>query len=670
MQGPFDAPPAAARQGASPGLPPPPLLPARVRDAVLRPDPPPARLEQPRPDLYVAIVLGAAPLILGHLERVPPVGAPLFAALSAAVLIWSMPWRGEEPLAASEALYALAAPLTATAAAFGLLALAPQSAALGAAIAGSICAVAAASRELIARKRGSLAAQFDHIRRALDVVGRRLEDNARRSGGEIKPGEELVLEVGERSPADAVVVAGRASVEPWLDAPLRVSRQEGDALLAGAQVVDGALRAVVRWAGHDRAWARLTVDPARRADRHTSLARLAERLARTGALVAGLAGGLFALWSNRHPLLALGYACAAFAALGNVGMLEVARLYVSNGLHRLLLRGISFRSPAALDRAGRISTVVFCAEGTLLRGEFNVASIEPGHNVTDTELLAWLAGAYSGIPSALGAALLRSAHAHQIRPDATRSPSYLPGLGVSAVASTGQSLVIGTRALLLERRISVASAEARIAELESLGRTVLLVALDGRWVGLIALQDSPRPGAQAAVHRLLDAGIEPVLLSADARETCRALARPLGIENVRPEVLPEARAREIHHLAQTGSSVAVVAHGAADDGALAAAQLSINLDVGGGPLERWDVDVASGDVRDAAAAVALARQLHVETRTALMSALAPAIGASLLVLLGAPPWLAPLAGLLGSGFALQRLQGAAEAPLRPAPTDT
>jgi P-type E1-E2 ATPase len=272
------------------------------------------------------------------------------------------------------------------------------------------------------------------------------------------------------------------------------------------------------------------------------------------------------------------------------------------------------------------------------------------------ELLRLMAGVYAGIASPIGVALSRSVQAHQIRPDATRSPNYLPGMGVTAVASTGQPLVVGTRALLLERRISVASAEARIAELEALGRSVLLLALDGRWVGLVALQDSLRPGARGAVQHLLDAGVEPVLLSGDARETCQALARIIGIEHVRPEVLPDARAAEIRRLSQAGATVAVVGRSTTDDGALGAAQLSVNIDPSGGPLERWDVDVASGDVRDAALAIQLARQLHVETRRAVLTVVAPAAIALLLLVWGAPPWIAPLAGLAGSAVALARLK--------------
>jgi P-type E1-E2 ATPase len=221
-------------------------------------------------------------------------------------------------------------------------------------------------------------------------------------------------------------------------------------------------------------------------------------------------------------------------------------------------------------------------------------------------------------------------------------------MGTLAVSSSGRALVVGTRALLLESRISVASAETRITELETLGREVLLVALDGDWVGLIALQDRPEPTARGAVHRLLDAGVEPVWLSGDARETSRALARHMGIDHVRPEVLPDDRGREVRRLSQVDGTAAVIGRSGLDDAALAAAPLSVDLEPSGGPLERWDIEIVSGDVRTAAATIGTARQMHLETRRVLFATLLPAGAALLFMLLGAPPWIAPLAPLAGA----------------------
>ena len=123
----------------------------------------------------------------------------------------------------------------------------------------------------------------------------------------------------------------------------------------------------------------------------------------------------------------------------------------------------------------------------------------------------------------------------------------------------------------------MALAETKITDLEAMGRTVLLVALGGRLVGVVGLQDGLRPGARAAVQHLLDVGVEPVLLSGDARETCEALGRALDIDHIRPELLPAERGDEIRRLADGGAVVAVIGRSPADDASLAAADVSIAL---------------------------------------------------------------------------------------------
>ena len=623
------------------------------------------------PDLLSAAEADAPELSAPIGPRSPALGTSLVLGLGAALgasLAGTGTWRSLPVLAAVAACAALLlapaaseardsdaaklAPLVAAASALLAWLFVPAASAPAARLAGVVCAVAAASHLWIQREQRRSAARRRETEAALGATsdGERSSDAHR----ELKPGEELVLRSGDRVPVDAVITAGQARVEPWHGARLLVRRTEEDGLVAGSRVVDGALRAVVRWVKNDRAWARLTLDPSRRADRHASMARLAEQLASRWALGLGVvAGG--ASWSlGAHPLSALGYAAAVAAALGATALPELVALHISRVVYALLDRGICLRNAAALDRAGRTTSVVFCDHGTLLSGELSVASIEPSGDISESELLGLLAGAHSGVASPLAVALQRALAAQKLRADATRSPDHLPGLGVTAVASNGQPLVAGTRALLLQRRISVASAENRIAELEALGRTVLLVALDGRWVGLVALQDGLRPGARAATQCLIDAGVEPILLSGESRETCRALARHIGIEHVRPEVLPHDRAAEVRRLSQAGGVLAVVGS-SIDDAALAAAPLSIDIDARGGPLERCDIDVISGDVRDAALVIQRARELHALTRAALITALLPVALGLVLMVAGMPPWGLPPLGLLGCVIAARRL---------------
>src|SRR5690606_18098970 len=164
-----------------------------------------------------------------------------------------------------------------------------------------------------------------------------------------------------------------------------------------------------------------------------------------------------------------------------------------------------------------------------------------------------------------------------------RRATFSPGRGVTAVAPSGQPLVIGNRGLLLEAGVSVAVADADAARAEERGHTVVFVGLDGRVRALISLRDEDRVGARAAVQRLIDLGIEVVLVSGDHRGTVEALARHLDITHVKAELLPDEQGAEIRRLRETGGVVAVVGRPGHDDAALGAADVPVVLGAAGAP---------------------------------------------------------------------------------------
>jgi P-type E1-E2 ATPase len=202
---------------------------------------------------------------------------------------------------------------------------------------------------------------------------------------------------------------------------------------------------------------------------------------------------------------------------------------------------------------------------------------------------------------------------------------------------------------MLEQKIGGAVLDARVSQLEAQGRSVLLVALGDRVVGLIALQDGLRAGARPAVQRLLDAGIEPVLLSGEARDTCETIGNALDIEHVRPEVLPADRGAEVRALAEGGNVVSVIGHPAIDDAALAAADVAVAMGAAGATPGEWAVSLASDDVRDAAQALAIPHVARARIGWTIALGAAPGLMAMLAIAFGvAPLACAPMAALLGA----------------------
>jgi Cu+-exporting ATPase len=629
----------------------------------------PARVDVPEPRdigallLVIATIAGALAVALALAgEASLVIGARIvLAAVGAGMLV------GRAATTARDACDPHPAPILAPSLAALVLAiwaaLRPDRAlgAEAASLVGIIVTATAVGAWLLESARNGVAAERAFVAHELTVPGRRAPEEG--SGGEagkvkvfdICAGEQVLVEPGEVLPVDMTVSSGEVEVLPWLGAATPVRRRAGDAVVAGARVVRGRLRGVCTFAGHDRAFARVLLDPRRRADALAPIAQAARALVERWALAASAIGALSAFVAGgRIPIEIAMTAVAVHAALSTVVIACIAGVHVARGVLLAQRRGIAYKSADAWDRAGKMSVAVFCARGTLLLGEPELAELETtSGKLEPSDVLALAAGAERGEEHPIATAIVRAAQTRGVRPDGVRNAHHVPGLGVTAVASSGEELCVGSRPLLLAQRISIASAEQRIAELEALGRTVVLVAVGARLVGILGLQDGLRPGARAAVQHLLDAQIEPVIMSGDARETCEAIGRSLDVDHIRPEVLPADRAAEVRRIMDAGASVSVLGHPGVDDAALGAADVAVALGAAGSSPGDLSITLASDDVRDAALSLALAHRSRLEARVGLAIAVVPALVGAIAVAFGVlPPAYAPLASLLGGAMAV------------------
>ncbi len=586
-------------------------------------------------------------------------GARVALAVAAGGALVAQTVMGRRDASEAHAAPVLAAPVVSVVAALVARVVGDANVGDAATLAGLVVASAAATISMVRRSREPLEHELGALAAALAVGARRTvgDESSTISADDVRPGEEIVVEAGELVPVDATITAGSADVAPWFGARHVEARAEGDAVVAGARVHEGRLRAVAGWTGLDRAWARLALDPRRRADVHAPLARWGHLVVERAGLVGATLGALAAYAAGQNVLGVVMVAAAVYASIAHAGTASVASLHVTRGILAGLRRGVAFRSAEAFDRAGRVACGAFCARGTLLVGEPEVASAEPYAQNDADQVLALASGAESGGSHPAARALVRAARERGIRPDAVRSLRIAPGLGVLGVSSGGEALVVGSRALMLRERVSVAAAETRITDLEAMGRTVVLVALAGRLVGMLALQDGLRPGARAAVQHLLDVGVEPVLLSGDSRETCEALGRVLDVSHVRPDVLPTERADEIRRLADSGAVVAVLGRSPADDAALGAADVAVALATAGSPNAEWHVQLASDSVRDAGLALKLAHVCRSEARLAILVVAGTGGAVSVGIAFGLLPGAAgPLAAIASTVVALARFR--------------
>lgn len=629
----------------------------------------PSRIDVPEPRdigallLVIATIAGTLAVALGLAgDATLVIGARIvLASVGAGMLVGRAATTPREPSDPHPAPILAPSILSLVLAIGAALRAVPSLGAEAASLAGIIVTATAVGAWLLEGTRHASLAERAFVAQSLAVPGRRAPDDG--SPGEIAknkvfdlcPGEQVLVEPGEVVPVDLVVGSGEVFVLPWLGATTPVRRRAGEPVVAGAKVVRGRLRGTCTFAGNDRAFARVLIDPRRRADALAPIARASRALAERWSLAALVTGALSAFIAGGRTYVEIAMtAVASHAALATTLIAGVAGVHVARGILHAQRRGIAYKSEGAWDRAARVNVAVFCARGTLLLGEPELAELEaPGGKLEPLDVLSLAAGAERGEEHPIATAIVRAAVTRSVRPDGVRNAHHVPGLGVTAVTSSGEDLCVGSRALLLANRISIAAAEQRIAELEALGRTVVLVAVGARLVGILGLQDGLRPGARAAVQHLLDAQIEPVIMSGDARETCEAIGHSLDVDHIRPEVLPTERGAEVRRLIDAGMSVAVLGHPGVDDGALGAADVAVALGAAGSSPGDLSVALASDDVRDAALALAIAHRARLEARVGLAIAVLPALVGAIAVAFGVlPPAYAPLASLLGGAMAV------------------
>ncbi|MEO7113010.1 MAG: hypothetical protein ABI183_21410, partial [Polyangiaceae bacterium] len=325
--------------------------------------------------------------------------------------------------------------------------------------------------------------------------GAKEDEIVTRPSHEIKPGEHVVVEAGDVVGVDALVVAGSASVLAWLGAHAEATKSEGDAIVAGAKIVSGRLRLVTTWGGDDRAWLRLTSSSSR-LEASAPLSRFSRTIVERAAPVAACGVGAIVLANGASVVEAIASGIAGAIAIGAWGVSRVVALHHARVHALALAHGVVFKDPRSLYDAGASDIAVICARGTVLMGEPEIVALEAVGSIDPDRVLSLAAGAEAVSEHPFASAILRAARARSVRTESVRNASVHDGLGVTALSAAGEQLVVGGRALLLRERISVAGSDARVSELEAEGRSVLLVALGSKLVGIIALQDGLRAGAR------------------------------------------------------------------------------------------------------------------------------------------------------------------------------
>src|SRR2546427_742913 len=395
----------------------------------------------------------------------------------------------------------------------------------------------------------------------------------------IAVGDVLAVRPGDTIAVDGVVIEGSSYVDELMltGEPVPVAKRLGYEVVGGTRNQQGAFRFSATKVGADTALARIVAmvreaqsskAPAQR------LADLAGRYLVNGALGSGVVTFLTWLVFGQHGVaFALSAAVAAIVIACPDALALATPTAITVGVGRAARAGVLFRNATVLEAAAKVDTVVFDKTGTLTEGRPSVTDVIPVAGVEEAEIHRLAAAADVQSEHPLATAVVEAARKRARVADPASYFEAVAGHGVKATVG-GRAVLVGNRRLL-ERNGVTPGLEREAEGLRAEAKTALYVAADGRMIGLIAVADRIRPTANGAVSALHDLGIRVLLLTGDSRVTAEAVARTLGIDDVRADVLPSDKAAEVKRLEERGRRVAMVGDGVNDAPALAAATVGI-----------------------------------------------------------------------------------------------
>ncbi|HET9779600.1 MAG TPA: heavy metal translocating P-type ATPase [Propionibacteriaceae bacterium] len=410
---------------------------------------------------------------------------------------------------------------------------------------------------------------------------------------EVNVGDVLLIRPGAKIPVDGTVIGGESEVDESMvtGESLPVAKTL-DSLVIGASVnTTGTLRVRATKVGSDTALAQIVGLVQQAQNSRAPGQRLADRAAFWLVLVALLGGtATFVVWLavGRPVTEALLFAITVVVITcpDALGLATPTAIMVGTGLGAQ--RGVLFKNATALEASAHIDTVVLDKTGTLTKGEPEVSDVVADGLVED-DLLALAAAVERESEHPLAQAVTRHADAARVPRLAVTEFRNLPGHGTQGQVN-GRRVLVGNRRLMTTEGVALADLGRRRDELAAAGRTAVLVAVDGRAVGVLAFADAPRDTAAAAVRELHAMNIQVTMLTGDNEATARRIADQLRIDTVIAEVLPSDKSAKITELQRAGKGVAMVGDGVNDAPALAVADLGIAIGAG------TDVAIETADV--------------------------------------------------------------------------
>jgi len=443
---------------------------------------------------------------------------------------------------------------------------------------------------------------------------------------EVVVGDQLIIRPGEKFPVDGVVIEGRTTADESMltGESIPSEKQPGSRVIGATLNKLGSVKIEAVNVGKDTALAQIIRLVEQAQGCKAPIQKLADRVAAVFVpAVIGIALITFLVWFFLVPLPANASTDAFTRAMMTMvavlviacpcamGLATPTAVMVGTGKGAEL--GILLRNSEALERAGKITTVVLDKTGTITRGQPAVTDviIDPKwatNGMNENELVRLAASVEQVSEHPLGEAIAAEAGERGLELSNPSGFKAEIGHGVEAVVD-GKTLVVGSPRLMEQRGMALNGFSGDVQQLQTEAKTVILVGVDGVVRGALGIADTIKEGSVEAIRELRRLGLKVVMITGDNAHTAEAISRQAGVDRVVAEVLPEGKSSEIKKLQQAGEVVAMVGDGINDAPALAQADVGIAIGTGTDvAMAAAPITLISGDLRGVVRAVELSRR--------------------------------------------------------------
>ncbi len=445
---------------------------------------------------------------------------------------------------------------------------------------------------------------------------------------DIKAGDILRILPGETVPVDGIIISGETSIDQSIitGESLPVDKGAGDGIFCGTINRFGAIDIKASRVGEDSSLQKLIRMVKEAENKKAPMQRTADRwaslLVPVALLLAVVAGILKQDIITAVTVLVVFCPCALVLATPTAVMAAIGQA---------TKHGVIIKSGEALEKMGRVDTVAFDKTGTLTYGRLEVSDIVALSNDIDKNRLLFLAAsAESKSEHPLGRAIVAKAKDMNISVDEAEGFKMLAGKGVFAEIGDNE-VYCGSEKLISENGIKFSNDASNALEaLRSKGKASVIIAADGRIIGIIALSDVLKPDAKTMITKLSKSGADSVLLTGDSRQAAAFFAETVGIVQVNAELLPEEKVKSIADYQQKGKTVCMIGDGVNDAPALKTADVGIAMGTMGSDIAIEAADIAL--MGDDISKIPYLKRLSNETVKTIKLSIALSLGINLLAI--------------------------------------